>query len=121
MRRATLGAFRSTPLGVVSEESKPTPREFSWTTVKDARRTDRTRRTEGRSGGSAVRRGHYTSTPDRVWRASTFHPALKPAGWSGRRSHLGDNKEVFGEESYALCQALKTFEMRGEEMLFFRI
>ena len=74
---------------------------------------------KGRNGGSAVGSGHYTSTPDGVRRGSTFHPVLKPVGWSDCRFHLGNDKEVSGVESYALCHALKAVEARGEEILFF--
>ena len=35
-------------------------------------------------------------------------------GWTGRRFHLGTNKEVFDAEVYAIYQALRTFEERQE-------
>ena len=30
--------------------------------------------------------------------------------WTSRRAHLGNNKEVYDAEVYAICMALKTFE-----------
>ena len=35
-------------------------------------------------------------------------------GWTGRRFHLGTNKEVFDAEVYAIYQALRVFEERGQ-------
>ena len=35
-------------------------------------------------------------------------------GWTGRRFHLGTNKEVFDAEVYAIYQALRIFEERGQ-------
>ena len=35
-------------------------------------------------------------------------------GWTGRRFHLGTNKEVFDAEVYAIYQALSIFEERGQ-------
>ena len=43
-------------------------------------------------------------------------------GWTGRRFHLGDNKEVFDAEVFAIYQALRIFEARqqsGEEYTVF--
>ena len=43
-------------------------------------------------------------------------------GWTGRRFHLGDNKEVFDAEIFAIYQALRIFEARqqsGEEYTVF--
>lgn len=37
-----------------------------------------------------------------------------PGGWTGRRYHLGNNKEVSGAETYAILRALKIFD-RGQE------
>ena len=34
-------------------------------------------------------------------------------GWTGRRFHLGTNKEVFDTEAFAIYQALKVFEAEG--------
>ena len=42
--------------------------------------------------------------------------------WTGRRFHLGDNKEVFDAEVFAIYQALRIFEARqqsGEEYTVF--
>ena len=42
--------------------------------------------------------------------------------WTGRRFHLGDNKEVFDAEVFAIYQALRIFEARqqsGEEYIVF--
>ena len=33
--------------------------------------------------------------------------------WEDKRFHLGDNKEVFDAEVFAIYQALRTFESRG--------
>ena len=35
-------------------------------------------------------------------------------GWTGRRFHLGTNKEVFDAEVYAIYQALSIFEERDQ-------
>ena len=35
-----------------------------------------------------------------------------PGGWTGRRFHLGTNKEVFGAEVYAVYQALLALDQR---------
>ena len=35
-------------------------------------------------------------------------------GWTGKRFHLGTNKEVFDAEVYAIYQALRIFEERGQ-------
>ena len=35
-------------------------------------------------------------------------------GWIGRRFHLGTNKEIFDAEVYAIYQALRVFEERGQ-------
>ena len=35
-------------------------------------------------------------------------------GWTERRYHLGNNKEVFGAEVYAIYQALCLFDARSE-------
>lgn len=35
-------------------------------------------------------------------------------GWTGRRYNLGNNKEAFGEETYAIFRALKIFD-QGQE------
>ena len=37
-----------------------------------------------------------------------------PVGWTGRRFHLGTNKEVFNAESYAIYQALRILDQRQE-------
>ena len=37
----------------------------------------------------------------------------REGSWEGRCFHLGDNKEVFDAEVFAICQALKVFESRG--------
>ena len=37
-----------------------------------------------------------------------------PGGWTGRRFHLGSNKEVFDAEVYAIYQALGTLDQRQE-------
>lgn len=42
-----------------------------------------------------------------------MHLAL-PGGWTGRRYHLGNNKEVFDAETYAILRALKIFDRRQE-------
>lgn len=47
-------------------------------------------------------------------RGRIYHPSCKPAGWTGRRFHLGKNKNVFDVELHALYQALKTFEARDQ-------
>ena len=36
------------------------------------------------------------------------------AGWTGRRFHLGTNKEVFGAETFAIYQALRIVDQRQE-------
>ena len=36
----------------------------------------------------------------------TYTPGRKEAIWTGRRYHLGNNKEVFDAELYALYQAV---------------
>ena len=41
-----------------------------------------------------------------VWRTS--------GGWTGRRFHLGTNKEVFDAEVFAICQALSIVDQRQE-------
>ena len=41
-----------------------------------------------------------------VWRT--------PEGWTGRRYQLGNNKEVFGAEAFAICRALSVIEQRQE-------
>ena len=41
-----------------------------------------------------------------VWRS--------PGGWTGCRFHLGNNKEVFDAEVFAIYQALCVFEQRQE-------
>ena len=43
-------------------------------------------------------------------------------GWTGRRFHLGNNKEAFDAEDFAIYQALKIFEERcqpGEKYTIF--
>ena len=35
-------------------------------------------------------------------------------GWTGKRFHLGTNKEAFDAEVYAIYQALRVFEKRGQ-------
>ena len=35
-------------------------------------------------------------------------------GWTGKRFHLGTNKEVFDAEVYAIYQALRIFEERQQ-------
>ena len=35
-------------------------------------------------------------------------------GWTGRCFHLGNNKEVFDAEVFAICQALRIFRARQE-------
>ena len=45
---------------------------------------------------------------------ATFHPMQGEAGWTGRRYHLGRNKEVYDAELYALYRALQTFDSREE-------
>ena len=37
-----------------------------------------------------------------------------PSGWTGRRFHLGTNKEVFDAEVYAIYQALRNLDQRQE-------
>ena len=44
-----------------------------------------------------------------------YTPGRRDAGWTGRRSHLGKNKEVFDAELYALYQAAKIVDERREE------
>ena len=36
------------------------------------------------------------------------------SGWTGRGFHLGDNKEVFDAEAFAIYLVLRTFEARRE-------
>ena len=43
--------------------------------------------------------------------ACTWH---RPEGWTGSRSRLGNNKEVFGAETYDIFRALKIFD-QGQE------
>ena len=43
-----------------------------------------------------------------VWRI------LGPCGWAGCRYHLGNNKEVFDAEVYAIIQALNIIDQRQE-------
>ena len=45
---------------------------------------------------------------------ATFHPGARPAGWTGRRYHLGDNNKAFDVEVYAIHQALRLFGARDE-------
>ena len=50
----------------------------------------------------------------------SYHPIRQAAGWTGRRCHLGRNKEVFDAEVfdaelYMLYQALQTFGDRNEQ------
>ena len=56
--------------------------------------TDGSRQDNGRVGAACV------------WRT--------PRGWTGRRFHLGTNKEVLNAEVYSICQALSIAEQRQE-------
>ena len=56
--------------------------------------TDGSRLVNGRVGAACV------------WRT--------PSGWEGRCFHLGDNKEVFDAEVYAIAQALEVINRRQE-------
>ena len=40
--------------------------------------------------------------------------AWTPGGWTGRRFHLGNNKEVFAAEVYAIYQELSIMDQRQE-------
>ena len=44
----------------------------------------------------------------------TYTPGRREAGWTGRRYHLGKNKEVYDAELYALYQAAKIFDERND-------
>ena len=44
----------------------------------------------------------------------TRHPARRPSEWTGRKFHLGKNKEVFYAEVFALLQVLKISLQRNE-------
>ena len=46
--------------------------------------------------------------------AQGYIPQVRIVGWSGRRFHLGKNKEVFDAELFMLYQAAKTFDNRNE-------
>ena len=59
------------------------------------------------------RYGGRRPTPRRPG-GNVYHPGWRPAGWTGRRYHLGDNKEVFDAVLCALYRALETFELRNE-------
>ena len=39
---------------------------------------------------------------------------MEPDGWEGRCFHLGDNKEVFDAEVYAIAQAIEVIDQRQE-------
>ena len=43
---------------------------------------------------------------------STHTSATAPSGWTGKFFHLGDNKEVFDAEVYAIAQALSVMDQR---------
>ena len=62
----------------------------AWETIW----TDGSRLEDGRVGAACV------------WRT-------REGSWEGKRFHLGDNKEVFDAEVFAICQELRAFESRG--------
>ena len=80
---------------------------------------DGSRLDDGRVGAAVVWREEHIPRPSEGQREGAFrppyHPRAQPTGWTGCRCHLGDNKEVFDAEIFALYQALKMFEARNEE------
>ena len=44
-----------------------------------------------------------------------YTPGRREAGWTGRRYHLGKNKEAFDAELCALYQATKILDERNEQ------
>ena len=66
-------------------------------------------------GAAAVwREGAHTSPPWVAQSGFYFRPVPKPADWTEQRNRLGNNKEVFGAELYALHQTFLTLERRNE-------
>ena len=63
-------------------------------------------------------RGAMTAAPpllkQRRWAFTKYPRPTEPGGWTGRRFHIGSNKEVFDAEVYEIYQALSTMDQRQE-------
>ena len=85
-----------------------------WKDTRNSIWTDGSRLEGGKVGAAAV-----WWMPERVeppWigpvTGRTYTPGRREAGWTGRRFHLGKNKEVYDAVLYALYQAAKIFDER---------
>ena len=59
--------------------------------------------------------GPYATALDRSKHGCHLPTHPQATGWTGRRFHLGKNKEVFNAEHYTLYRALQTFDNRREQ------
>ena len=87
-----------------------------WKDTKNSIWTDGSRLEGGKVGAAAVWWAPERVEPPWVGPATgrTYNPGRREAGWTGRRYHLGKNKEVYDAELYALYQAAKLFDERNE-------
>ena len=126
MENQEWGRFRNFPGNIVKDEEE----EGALRTAKrrkDRRKTiwaDGSRLDNGKVGAVAVWRRRPTSRRlDRTTHGGHLPPGTQ-ADWTGRRFHLGDNKEVFDAGAYAIYQALRVFDARSESStactVFFR-
>lgn len=88
-----------------------------WKDRRDSIWTNGSRLEDGRVGAATVWWREEEEDPPWIGRSTgrKYTPGRRRAGWTGKRYHLGKNKEVFDAELYALYQAAKTFEAREEE------
>ena len=88
-----------------------------WQDKKNSIWTDGSRLEDGRVGAAAVWWREEGVEPPWIGPNSgrRYNPGRRDAGWTGRRFHLGKNKEVFDAELYALYRAAKILDERGEE------
>jgi ribonuclease HI len=102
---------------VVEEKEAATKTAKTWGEKENTIWTDGSRLDDKKVGCAMVWWEPANENPD-PWvgrnTGRTYYPLPSNEGWTGKRFHLGSNKEVFDAELYAIYQAVMRFAQREE-------